>query len=336
MKKMQPIKYTETKTKKNSDFDTTFELQPLERGFANTLGNALRRTLLSSISSVAPFAVKISGIEHEFSHLSDVVQDVVMILGNIKDIKYVYNKEVFLDNAILKCSFKSTQKGDIFAKELKCDPGVEIVNPEQFIATIQSDKALEFEVFITSGRGYVDFDDNRKFIEKDAKLKLLELSKIKHGQFLHVDSDFSPIKNVQYKSSELNSSASIVQEKLEIEITTDKTITSADALAQAAVILMSQLAKIANVENLNEEEIFEQTKVEKETPKIYLEDVSILNLSVRSLNALRRASYRKIADLKSLTIEDLESIKNLGKKSVEEIVKVLKENNIDLRKGEEE
>lgn len=332
MKKMAKITYKENKAKRNSDYSTTFEVQPLEKGFANTLGNALRRTLLSSVTSVAPFAVKINNVQHEFSTLPNVVEDVVTLLGNIKEVKYIYNEDVFKDGEILKCSFKSTEPGEIYSKDISCPAGVKIVNNDQKIATIQTKNALEFEIFLTSGRGYIDFDENKAFINE--VLPKLE-SKIKSGFFLAVDSDFSPIKNINYSSSELNSSAAIVQEKLEFNITTDGTVEAASALAQAAKILMAHLGKIANVEALDENEIFEQEKQREEIPKMFSADITTLDLSIRSLNALRRAKYKKISDLQLLTIEELENIKNLGKKSVEEIVNKLEEQGIKLNKGDE-
>ncbi|UVD81802.1 DNA-directed RNA polymerase subunit alpha [Mycoplasma iguanae] len=332
MKKMARITYKENKAKKNSEFSTTLEVQPLEKGFANTLGNALRRTLLSSVTSVAPFAVKISNVQHEFSTIPNVVEDVVTLISNIKEVKYLYDENVFPDEAILKCWFKSNETGQITARDMTCDAGIKMINQDQEIATVQAKNALEFEVFLISGKGYIDFEDNKSFInEVQTKLD----SKIKQGAFIAVDSDFSPIKNVNYRSSELNSSAAIVQEKLELNIETDGTMTAPEALAQAAKILMAHLGKIANIENLDENEVFEQEKQKEGVPKVYSADITTLDLSIRSLNALRRAKYRKISDLQQLTIEELENIKNLGKKSVQEIVDKLEEQGIKLNKGDE-
>ncbi|MGY6171892.1 DNA-directed RNA polymerase subunit alpha [Candidatus Mycoplasma pogonae] len=332
MKKMVPITYTENIAKRNSDYSTTFEVQPLEKGFAHTLGNALRRTLLSSVTSVAPFAVKINNVQHEFSVLPHVVEDVMTILANIKDVKYFYDEAVFPDGEILKCSLKANEVGEVYAKDISCPPGVRIINSDQKIAHVQAKNALELEIFITSGRGYTDFEENKIFINENQQN--LD-SKLKTGAFIAVDSDFSPVKNVHYFSDELNSAAAIVQEKLTFNITTDGTIDAKTALAQAAKILIGHLSKMANVENLQESEIFEQEKQKEEAPKLNSADIQTLDLSIRSLNALRRAKYRRISDLQQLTIEELENIKNLGKKSVQEIVDKLEEHDIKLNKGDE-
>lgn len=333
MQKMAKIQYREEKTNKLSDYNTAFEIQPLERGFGNTLGTALRRTLLSSVSSVAPFAVKISNIEHEFSSLPSVEEDIVTLLDNIKKIKFVYNKDVFLDNTPVRIGFKSTQVGEVSAKDIELPSNVSIINPDQHIATISSKDALNFEVYLISGRGFIDFENNKKRIsELGPKLE----SKLDSGAFLAVDSDFSPIIKVEYKASELNSSAAVVQEKLDFHLQTDGTVEAKEAIAEAAKILMAHLGIIANVENLeiNESDFFEEEKAREEQPKVNLADISTLELTIRSYNALKRAGYSKIADLQSLSYEELENIKNLGKKSVQEIVDKLEEHKIELNKGE--
>ncbi|UWD34315.1 DNA-directed RNA polymerase subunit alpha [Mesomycoplasma molare] len=335
MQKIAKVNYKEEKENKHSDYFTSFVLEPLERGFANTLGTALRRTILSSVSSVAPFAVKIENVDHEFMALENVEEDVVIILNNLKKIKFIYNPEVFVDNEPIKVSFDSEkfEGTHITANDIKYPAGVVIVNPDQHIATISKKNALKFEMFLTSGRGFVSFEDNKKIIaEKGTELE----SSLKSGIILAVDSDFSPVLNVNFKVDELNSASNIIQERLEFNVKTDGTVEAKDAIAEAAKILIAHLKIVSNTENLeiNEKDYFEEEKIKEETPKDKSIDINDLNLTVRSLNALRRAGFKTVSDLEKIDEEELSNVKNLGKKSVQEIIQKLQERGISLKKGE--
>ena len=330
MQKFKKLGYNEVETKKISAFETSFAIKPLERGFANTLGNVIRRTLLSSISGVAPFAIKIAGAAHEFQTVTGVTEDAVAIILNAKTIRFVYNKEVFKDDEIIKVSLKS-KKGEVFAKDLVLPAGVEIVNPDHYIATTAKDGALEFELFLIAGRGFVGFDKNKDFIlEVQPKIE----SKLKTGTIIAIDSDFSPVVKVSYDAVEMNTSSAIIQEKLTFNVKTDGSVEAKDAVAQAANILMAHLDVIANVSNLERDEIFAEKAAESE--KISLVPVSItsLDLSVRSYNCLKRAGYESLEELAKLTKKDLKAINNLGAKSVEEIIEKLAENGVNLEGGE--
>ncbi|MGZ9428935.1 DNA-directed RNA polymerase subunit alpha [Mycoplasma sp. 1012] len=335
MQKMAKVNYKEEKENKHSDYFTSFVLEPLERGFANTLGTALRRTILSSVSSVAPFAIRIEKVNHEFQAIDNVEEDVVTLLNNLKKVKFIYNKEVFIDKKPVRVSFnydKFTEK-NIFAKDIQLPAGVTIVNPDQQIATLSKANALKFEMFLLSGRGFVSFEDNKKnILEYGSELE----SNLKSGTILAVDSDFSPVTNVQYKFSELNSASNIIQEKLEFNVKTDGTVEAKEVIAQAAKILIAHLKIVSNTENLeiNEKDYFEEEKVKEETPKDKSIDINDLSLTVRSLNALRRAGFRTVADLEKIDEEELNNVKNLGKKSVQEIIEKLAERGISLKKGD--
>ncbi|MGZ9413225.1 DNA-directed RNA polymerase subunit alpha [Mycoplasma sp. 480] len=335
MQKMAKVNYKEEKENKHSDYFTSFVLEPLERGFANTLGTALRRTILSSVSSVAPFAIRIEKVDHEFQAIDNVEEDVVTLLNNLKKVKFIYNKEVFIDKKPVRVSFnydKFTEK-NIFAKDIQLPAGVTIVNPDQQIATLSKANALKFEMFLLSGRGFVSFEDNKKnILEYGSELE----SNLKSGTILAVDSDFSPVTNVQYKFSELNSASNIIQEKLEFNVKTDGTVEAKEVIAQAAKILIAHLKIVSNTENLeiNEKDYFEEEKVKEETPKDKSIDINDLSLTVRSLNALRRAGFRTVADLEKIDEEELNNVKNLGKKSVQEIIEKLAERGISLKKGD--
>ncbi|AAT27747.1 DNA-directed RNA polymerase subunit alpha [[Mycoplasma] mobile] len=333
MEKFIKINWTENKTKRINDFSTSFIVQPLEKGLATTLGTAIRRVLLSSISSVAPFAVKIKGVEHEFMAINKVTEDVPQILLRLRDIKIAYNPEIFEDGKIYKLSLKSNKEaGDIYAKDFILPIGAEIVNPGLLIATTAAANVLEIDVFVRAGRGYVDFEENKKYIDE---IKTNLTSSISNGQYIAVDSNFSPIEKVSFSSSELNTSSVIVQEKLEMEIVTKGTIDAKNAIAQAAKILVAHLNIIGDVNSLNIKDIFEEGNTEKEHSKTQNILIQSLDLSIRSFNALKRANYTTVQQLEALSLDDLKNIKNLGEKSINEIVEKLEKYNVFLDKGEE-
>ncbi|MBN3534971.1 DNA-directed RNA polymerase subunit alpha [Mycoplasma procyoni] len=326
MKKMPKLTYREDKERRISENSTTFVLEPLERGMANTLGQALRRTILSSVPSLAPFAVKIEGAEHEFQALENVEEDVVAILNNLKQVKFEYKEELFSNDTPIKVSFNGDSEDKVIrAKDIIVSAGTtKVSNPEQYIATVSKPGALKFELFLKAGRGFVSFEDNKKVILECAP----ELdSKIKNGQFLAIDSDFSPVLSVHHSVEELNSASQIVEEKLEFSVETDGTITPENAIKEASNILMALLSTVSNTDPLsfNAVDYFEEEIVREEQPKERQIDLSELELSVRSANALRRAGFKTVADIEKIDEEELFNVKNLGKKSVQEIIEKLKE-----------
>ncbi len=330
MKKFTKLKYSEVETKKVSEFETSFSISPLERGFGNTLGNVVRRTLLSSISGVASFAVKIEGVSHEFQTMPGVTEDVVQLVLNLKKIRFVFNTEIFADDQVVRISLKAP-KGEVTAKDFSLSSGVEIVNIEEYIATTSKAGALELELFIMAGRGFKSFEENKTTVKQFAsKIE----SKITGGSLIAMDSDFSPVVNVSYDSKELNSSAAIIEEKLTLNVKTDGSVQAKDAVAQAAHILISHLDVLANVSNITKEEIFTEHIVAEKQVSSAIIPLAQLDLSVRSSNCLKRAGFETLEQLSKITKKELEQIKNLGKKSVEEIIEKLLENGITLEEGE--
>ena len=221
MSKFAKLKYNEIKPRKINDFNTSFIVQPLERGMANTLGNSLRRVLLSSVYGVSPFAIRIKDITHQYSPINNVDCDVVNLIGELKEIPFKYNEDLFEEAAVVKVHFKSTQKGIFAYRDLELAPGLEIVgNLNVPIATLATDNALEFDLFLRADRGYADEEKNKIFVnENRQKLE----SKVK-GELIVFDSNFSTIERVACKVDELNSSSYNIQEKLELEIETNGTV----------------------------------------------------------------------------------------------------------------
>ncbi len=336
MEKIQKITYKELVAEKTNDFNTTFVIEPLMRGFGNTIGTVIRRTLLSSITSVAPFAIKINNVEHEFQTISGIREDAITLVANIRKIRFVYKPELFGKDNLFKVSFKANEEGEVFASQIESQ-GLEIVNKDQYIATISKGGSLEFDLFLRSGRGYIDFEENKSIIsEYGPKLE----SKIKKGQFLAIDSDFSPVKKCGISVEDLNSSSKTIEERLKIHVETDGTIQSKEALEQAAKIIFAHFQIIGNFDALETIQLFEENKETKDkTPKMSV-SIEKLNLTIRSLNALKRSGYNTVDEIMKLSDEELSNIKNLGKKSVQDIIDrrkewTSKEENIETE-GEEE
>ncbi|ENY69410.1 DNA-directed RNA polymerase subunit alpha [Mycoplasmopsis arginini] len=317
MEKIQKITYKELVAEKVNDFNTTFVIEPLARGYANTMGTVLRRTLLSSITSVAPFAIKINNVEHEFQTISGLKEDAITLVRNIRNIRFVYNEEIFEKENLAKISFKTNKEGEIFASDIPEVSGLEIVNKDQYIANIAKGGSLEFDLFLRKGRGFIDFEENKNVISQyGSRLE----SSIKNGQFLAMDSDFSPVKKCAISFEELNSSSKLIEERLKIKIETDCTVSAKEAIEQAAKIIVAHFQIIGNINALETIELFEENKEKKEREIKSTTPITKLGLSVRSENALRRAKYNTVEEVLGLSDEELSNIKNLGKKSIQDII----------------
>ena len=330
MEKFAKLKYSEVETKQISKNETSFTIEPLERGFGNTLGNAVRRVILSSLSGVAPFAIKIEGVDHEFQTISGVSEDVIQLILNVKDIKFVYNRKVFKDGEVIKVVLPPTSD-KVRASNLQLPVGVEIVDNDFQIAKTSKGKTLAFELFLIAGRGFISFEEN--------KLRLKELvtkieSKISNGTLIAIDSDFSPVENVSYNAIELNSSSAIIEEKLTINIKTNGSINAKAAISQASNILIEHLKVMSNIDNLEKEQVFKEKEIVNKIASVKPIPIAQLDFSVRSYNCLRRSGLDTLESLSKLTIQQLENIKNLGKKSINEIIEKLAKNNVVLKDGD--
>ncbi|WP_036452881.1 DNA-directed RNA polymerase subunit alpha [Mycoplasma buteonis] len=335
MEKMKQLVYLEKpEIKQVGEYETTFVLQGLERGYGNTLGVALRRVLLSSITSLAPFAVRIEGVEHEFQTIKDVVEDVPSLIMNLRKVRFIYNPDMISDNDIIKVSLSSDEKGRINSRylEVKNAAGIEVIDHNLHIAEVMTENALKLEMFLRPGRGFMSFEENKAFLsKKEAELE----SDIKKGKFIAVDSNFSPIEKVFYNVTELNSSSAKIEEQLEFTIKTDGTVKAKDAIKTASQILIGHLQIIGDVDQMSKIELFEEETKELETKDEDDIDITQLNLSVRSLNALKRIKKTKLSQIAAMKYEELEQTKNLGKKSIQEIVEKLEEHGYELKEGDE-
>lgn len=294
-----------------------FVVEPLERGYGTTLGNSLRRILLSSLPGAAVNAVKIDGVLHEFSVIKGVKEDVTEIVLNIKSIVAKLHcdtpKTVYID---------AQGEGVITAGDIKADSDVEILNPDLYIATLNSDTKLNMEITLSKGRGYVAADKNR------------EQSQPVIG-VIPVDSIYTPVKKVNYKVEPARVGAVTDFDKLSIEVWTNGTLKPNEAISLAAKIMSEHLslfidlsADAKNVEIMVEKEESKKEKVLEMT-------IEELDLSVRSYNCLKRAGINTVEDLANKTEEDMMKVRNLGRKSLEEVMNKLSALNLALRKEEE-
>ncbi len=278
-------------------------IEPLEKGFALTLGNALRRILLSSIQGTAVTAIQIDGVLHEFSSINGVREDVTDIVLNIKalslKLKNPGPKKLILD---------VQGPGEIKAKNLKENPDIEILNPDQVICNLDENTKIYMELIVNTGKGYVSAEKNR---EKDSPLGLIP-----------IDSVYSPVKRVSYNVSETREGLSIDYDKLTMEIETNGSVEAEDCLAYAARILQDQLGMFINFEE-PKEVVAQQAKSEPEFNKNLLRRVDELELSVRSMNCLKNDNIIYIGDLVQKTEGEMLRTPNFGRKSLNEIKEVL-------------
>jgi len=308
------IKWTDFQLPKRLECDEStytnvyakFSAAPFERGYGITLGNSLRRVLLSSIEGSAVVSVKISGVQHEFSNLPGVLEDVPEIILNIK--KLVLNSHSKIPKTIY---IKRDTKGEVKAGDIVVDETVEIINPDLHIATLTKDTKFHIDMEVAKGRGYVPADLNKR---EDSSIGTIP-----------IDSIFTPVKKVNFYVENTRVGQRTDYDKLILEIWTNGAINPKDALLYASNILQRHLDIFVGFGQLPEEPE-EEPEMTKEEIALYEKlrlPISELELSVRSSNCLREARIKTIADLVKKTEDEMLSFKNFGKKSLNEIKELL-------------
>jgi DNA-directed RNA polymerase subunit alpha len=288
-----------------SDTYGKFIVQPLERGFGLTVGNALRRVLLSSIQGAAITSVKIDGVLHEFATIPGVVEDVTEIVLALKGVRIKYHAA-----HPKTISVEVKNKKEITAADLQVDPDVEILNPEHHIATLEEKLTIKMELEVNVGKGYVSAELNKKLEQAIG--------------FIAIDALFSPIKKVNYTVENVRVGQRTDYDKIILEIWTDGSIMPDDALAYAAKILKDHLQVFINFKEEPQQEVKEE--VDEETKRIRnLLNMSVkeLELSVRSANCLNAASIKTIGDLVARGEQEMLKYRNFGRKSLSELNEIL-------------
>jgi len=293
-----------------------FEVAPLERGYGITLGNSLRRILLSSLPGAAITSVKIEGVRHEFSTIEGVVEDVTEIILNLKGVVLKYNGD-----QVEKLSLSCDREGVVTAGDFTGSADIEIINPDHPIATLESGGRLELEATVERGRGYVTAEENQEHFEKIIGL-------------IPMDSSFSPITRANFRVENTRVGQVTDYDRLIMEVYTNGSITPEDAISLSAKIMVEHLELFINLtDEINDVEIMVE-KEEEEKDRILDTTIEELELSVRSSNCLKRAGINTVGELINKSEEDLMKVRNLGKKSLEEIKGKLEELNLSLKELE--
>ena len=295
-----------------------FVVEPLERGYGTTLGNSLRRVMMASLPGAAITSIQIDGVLHEFSTVQGVTEDVTQIILNLKKVSLKIESE---DAKDLELDVKGP--AEVTAGDIQGDGDVTILNPDLHIATVADGAELHIMMTADKGRGYVPADQNK-----------LRLSGLEIGT-LPIDSIYTPIERVNYTVENTRVGQSNDFDKLTLDVWTDGSLTPTAAISLAAKILTEHLEMFVN---LTEEAKDAKVMVEREEThqeKVLDKTIEELDLSVRSYNCLKRAGINTVEELTNRTPEDMMKVRNLGRKSLEEVLAKLKELNLELNQGEE-
>ena len=297
-----------------------FVVEPLERGYGTTLGNSLRRIMLSSLPGAAVSQVKIEGVLHEFSSIPGVKEDVTEIIMNIKNLA-IRNTSESNEPKIAYIEFDG--EGVVTAADIQADPDIEILNPEHHIATVSDGVHFKMELTFDHGRGYVSQEKNKQTYSA--------------GQIgvIYVDSIFTPVYNVSYQVDPTRVGNVVDYDKLTLNVLTNGTISAREAVSLGAKILNEHLNLFVELsdEAKSAEIMVEREETKKE--KVLEMTIEELDLSVRSFNCLKRAGIDTVEDLTSSTEADMIKVRNLGKKSLEEVIQKLQSLGLSLKKEEE-
>ncbi|MBI3234767.1 MAG: DNA-directed RNA polymerase subunit alpha [Bacteroidetes bacterium] len=303
---------------KETEFFGQFEFRPLEKGYGITIGNSLRRILLSSLEGYAITSVKINGVDHEYSTIKGVTEDVTDIVLNLKQVRFKANEKGMEGEKVFVSIKKKDQltAGDI----QKFSQNFTVLNPDLVICNIQGNVNLDIELTIDKGRGYVPAEENKP---KDAPIGLIA-----------IDAIYTPIKNVKYSIEDFRVEQRTDYDKLVLDIQTDGSIHPEDALKEAAKILIQHYLLLTD-ENITLEKEIKETSNEVDENQLAMKKIlrtplSDLDLSVRAYNCLKAAEIRTLADLVSYNIDDLLKFRNFGKKSLSELDELVREKSLSF------
>ena len=310
-----------------------FVVEPLERGYGTTLGNSLRRVLLSSLPGVAVTSVKIDGILHEFSTIEGVKEDVTEIVLDIKGL----TAKLYCDGPKI-VYINAEGEGEVTAGSIQCDADVEILDPSMHIATLGPNAVLRMEIVLDKGQGYVSSEKNKqiardkssdKSIQDKTQVDKMSLNKI------YIDSIYTPVLKVNYTVENTRVEQITDYDKLTLEVWTDGTISAKEAVSLSAKILTRQLNHFVDLsEEVSNTEIMD-TQEDTGKEKVLEMTIEELDLSVRAFNCLKRAGVNTVADLINKSQDEMMKVRNLGKKSLEEVLAKLDSLGFSLNKSDE-
>jgi DNA-directed RNA polymerase subunit alpha len=296
-----------------------FIVEPLEKGYGITLGNCLRRTLLSAMPGVAPIAIKIAGVQHEFSTIPGVTEDVVDIVLNIKQMVLKtsdLNKEFTTTLRLKKNTAGAVKAGDFESNDL-----VEVLNPDLHICTMDENSTLDMEILVGKGRGYVP--------------NVINKEKVDNLEYIAIDSLFSPVLRVNYNVESTRVGQNINFDKLILEVKTNGSMSAKDVIALAAKIINEHISMFTELSSSFSDVNVLISKEDDVQTKVLEMPIEEMDFSVRSFNCLKRANINTVQDLVSKTKTDMLKVRNLGLKSIEEVVQKLETYGLALREEEE-
>jgi DNA-directed RNA polymerase subunit alpha len=297
-----------------SNFYGKFEIEPLERGFGTTLGNALRRVMLSSLPGSALSSVKIEGVLHEFQTIEGVVEDVTTIILNLKQVVIKNHSE---ETKVVRIN--ATKEGPVTAGDIEHDADIEIINPDLVLANEAAGGKLIMEMTVSNGRGYVRSEENKRLLD------------IKKVGVIAIDSLFSPIERISYDVEPARVGQNETYDKLVLNVWTNGSMKPEEAIALASRILIEHFNILTNLSNIAD---MTGMMIEKtEDPKVKALETTIedLDFSVRAYNCLKRANIHTLQDLVNMSESDMMKIRNLGKKSLKEVLDKVRELGLVLR-----
>ncbi len=292
-----------------------FELEPLERGFGITLGNALRRVLLSSMPGSAIVAVKITGAMHEFQTIDGIVEDVTSIILNLKNVVVKNHSD-----EVKTISLCVSEEKVVTAADIKVDTDVEIVNPEQVIATVSKGGKLEMEFMIANGRGYVPSTDNKKYLAPVG--------------YIPIDAIYSPIERINYEVEAARVGQDANYDKLILYVSTNGSIRPEEAVALGSKILIEHFNVLTELSEISDMTGIMTAKQEDSKLKKLETSIDDLDFSVRAYNCLKRAGINTLGDLTEKSELEMMKIRNLGKKSLKEVIDKIKDMGLKFREDD--
>ena len=297
-----------------SNFYGKFELEPLERGFGTTLGNALRRVMLSSLPGSAISSIRIDGVLHEFQTIDGVYEDVTTIILNLKGVVFKNHS-----NEAKIVRINADKEGEITAGDIEHDADIEIINPDKVIATLAKGAKFNMEMTVTNGRGYVKSEENKKLYD------------LKKAGDIAIDSLYSPIERVSYEVGNARVGQDETFDKLTMNVWTNGSIKPEEAIALASRILIEHFDILTDLSSIADATGLMIEKTEDPTVKALETSIEDLDFSVRAYNCLKRAGIHTLQDLVNKSETDMMKIRNLGKKSLKEVLDKIRDMGLVLR-----
>ena len=297
-----------------SNFYGKFELEPLERGFGTTLGNALRRVMLSSLPGSAISSIKIDGVLHEFQTIEGVYEDVTTIILNLKGVVLKNHS-----NEAKVVRINADKEGVVTAGDIEHDADIEVINPDKVIATLANGGHLSMEMTVTNGRGYVKSEENKRLYD------------LKKAGVIAIDSLYSPIERVSYEVGNARVGQDESYDKLIMDVWTNGSIKPEEAIALASRILIEHFNILTDLSSIADATGMMIEKTEDPTVKALETSIEDLDFSVRAYNCLKRAGIHTLQDLVNKSETDMMKIRNLGKKSLKEVLDKIRDMGLVLR-----